>query len=69
VPGHGDTGGAELLVDVADHLLLRDETWARRDSTMSRDTIVEEISALMVARHPEWVGQKWIDKGVVCLCA
>jgi glyoxylase-like metal-dependent hydrolase (beta-lactamase superfamily II) len=70
VPGHGDVGDARLLADVRDYLqLLRDETWTRRDSAMSEATIVEEISALMIERHPDWVGRDWIEKGVGCLCA
>jgi hypothetical protein len=70
VPGHGEVGGARLLADVRDYLrLLRDETWARRDSAVDERTIVEEISALMIERHPEWVGQEWIEKGVGCLCS
>jgi len=32
VPGHGDIGGHQLLVDVRDYLEeLRDETWRRQD--------------------------------------
>ncbi|WP_431953886.1 MBL fold metallo-hydrolase [Nocardia lijiangensis] len=70
VPGHGDIGGPRLLTDVGDYLrLLRDETWIRRDSSMSQDTIVEEVRALMIERHPEWSGQEWIQQGVGCLCA
>jgi glyoxylase-like metal-dependent hydrolase (beta-lactamase superfamily II) len=70
VPGHGDVGDAQLLADVRDYLqLLRDETWARRDSAMSEQTIVEEIEALMIERHPDWVGREWIEKGVGCLCS
>ncbi|MER7922478.1 MULTISPECIES: MBL fold metallo-hydrolase [unclassified Streptomyces] len=70
VPGHGGVGGPELLADVRDYLrLLRDETWVRRDSAMSEATIVEEVRALMVERHPEWAERDWIDKGVGCLCA
>jgi glyoxylase-like metal-dependent hydrolase (beta-lactamase superfamily II) len=70
VPGHGDVGGPRLLADVRDYLqLLRDETWVRRDSALSEETIVEEISALMVQRHPDWAGQEWIEKGVSCLCS
>ncbi|MFE2884206.1 MBL fold metallo-hydrolase [Streptomyces sp. NPDC059272] len=70
VPGHGDVGGPELLADVRDYLrLLRDETWVRRDSAMSEETIVEEVRALMVERYPEWAERDWIDKGVGCLCA
>jgi glyoxylase-like metal-dependent hydrolase (beta-lactamase superfamily II) len=70
VPGHGDISGPQLLADVRDYLeLLRDETWVRRDSAMSQETIVAEVKALMIERHPEWSGQDWIDKGVACLCA
>ncbi|MER7795160.1 MBL fold metallo-hydrolase [Streptomyces sp. NPDC097640] len=70
VPGHGDIGGPRLLADVRGYLeLLRDETWVRRDSAMSEETIVEEVRALMIERHPEWAGREWIDKGVGCLCS
>ncbi|MBT2232331.1 MBL fold metallo-hydrolase [Nonomuraea sp. NEAU-A123] len=70
VPGHGDISGRQLLVDVRDYLeLLRDETWVRRDSAMTQEAIVEEVRALMIERHPEWVGQEWIEKGVGCFCA
>ncbi len=70
VHGHGDVGGPRLLADVRDYLeLLRDETWARRDSAVSEQTIVEEVGALMIERHPEWAGREWIEKGVGCLCA
>jgi glyoxylase-like metal-dependent hydrolase (beta-lactamase superfamily II) len=70
VPGHGDVGGPGLLADVRDYLeLLRDETWVRRDSAMSEETITAEVSALMIERHPDWAGQEWIEKGVGCLCA
>ncbi|MFD1546133.1 MBL fold metallo-hydrolase [Nonomuraea guangzhouensis] len=70
VPGHGDISDRQLLVDVRDYLeLLRDETWVRRDSAMAEETIVEEVKALMIERHPEWAGQEWIEKGVGCFCA
>ncbi len=70
VPGHGDVGGAQRLADVRDYLeLLRDETWARRDSAMSEQTIIDEVTALMIQKHPEWEGREWIKPGVSCLCA
>jgi glyoxylase-like metal-dependent hydrolase (beta-lactamase superfamily II) len=70
VPGHGDVGDGQRLAEVRDYLeLLRDETWVRRDSAMSEATIVEEITALMIERHPEWTGREWIQPGVSCLCA
>ena len=69
VPGHGDVGGPERLAEVRDYLeLLRDETWARRDSAMSEPSIIEEVTALMIERHPEWEGREWIQPGVSCLC-
>lgn len=70
VPGHGNVGGPELLADVRDYLRqLRDETWARRSSAMTQDTIAEEVRALMIERHPQWAGPEWIAPGVGCLCA
>jgi len=48
--------------------LLRDETWVRRDSALSEATIVDEVTALMIERHPEWEGREWIQPGVSCLC-
>lgn len=70
VPGHGEIGSGRLLADVRDYLrLLRDETWARSDSAVSEQTIIDEVRAVMLARHPDWVGQEWIEKGVGCLCA
>jgi glyoxylase-like metal-dependent hydrolase (beta-lactamase superfamily II) len=70
VPGHGEISGPQVLADVRDYLeLLRDETWARRDSAMSTETTAAEVEALMIERHPEWAGQEWIEKGVGCFCA
>ena len=70
VPGHGDVSGPQVLADVRDYLeLLRDETWMRRDSAMNEETIVAEVKALMIERHPEWAGHDWIEKGVDSFCA
>ena len=70
VPGHGDISGPQILADVRAYLeLLRDETWVRRDSAMNEETIVAEVKALMIERHPEWTGQDWIEKGVDSFCA
>ena len=70
VPGHGGIGDARLLAEVRDYLTeLRDETWRRRDTAMSEETVVEEVRALMVERHPEWRMREWIERGVGCLCA
>jgi hypothetical protein len=57
VPGHGDIGGTHVLDDVLGYLRdLRDEAWAQRDSAMSQETIVEEVGAVLIERHPEWAG-------------
>ncbi len=70
VPGHGDIGAPQVLDGVLDYLeLLRDETWRRRDSAVSEDTIVKEVTALLVERHPDWAGREWIATGVGCLCS
>jgi hypothetical protein len=51
-----------LLADIRDYLeRLRDETWRRRDSAMPQETIVADVEALMIERHPEWAGQDWIE--------
>ena len=68
VPGHGDLDGPGLLTQVRTYLeLLRDETWRRRDSAMSEQETVAEITELLLERHPEWAGREWIEKGVGCL--
>jgi glyoxylase-like metal-dependent hydrolase (beta-lactamase superfamily II) len=70
VPGHGTTGGVEVLEGVRDYLReLRDETWRRRDSAMGRQEIVAEVRAVLIDGHPEWAGREWIEPGVGCLCA
>ena len=70
VPGHGAIGDARLLADVRDYIKeLRDETWRRRDSAVSEETVVEEVRALMIERHPDWRMREWIERGVGCLCA
>lgn len=68
VPGHGDIGSGQLLVDVRDYLAeLRDETWRRRDAAMSEQMTAAEVRALLIKRHPGWAGQEWIEPGVGCL--
>jgi glyoxylase-like metal-dependent hydrolase (beta-lactamase superfamily II) len=69
VPGHGAVGDAGRLADVQDYLeWLRDATWARRDSAADLDTIVAEVTAEAVTRHPDWAGREWIAPAVGCLC-
>jgi hypothetical protein len=35
---------------------------------MDEHAIIEEVRALMIELHPNWVGQEWIEPGVQCLC-
>ena len=64
---------AQLASAVIDALraapVIQDETWRRCDSEMDEHTIVEEIRSLLLERHPEWLGQEWIEPGLHCLCA
>jgi len=70
VPGHGTVGGPEVVEGVLAYLReLRDETWTRRDSALSQDTIIEEVRAVLIERHPDWAGREWIETGVACLCS
>lgn len=70
VPGHGDLGGTDLLVEVRDYLrLLRDETWRRLDAGMDEEKIVDEVRTAMIARRPDWRGREWIDTAVACFLA
>jgi glyoxylase-like metal-dependent hydrolase (beta-lactamase superfamily II) len=70
VPGHNEITGPQVLTEVQNYLeTLRDETWKRRDSSMSEETIVEEVLALMIEKYPDWDGREWISGGVGCLCA
>ncbi|PWK88204.1 hypothetical protein C8D88_103400 [Lentzea atacamensis] len=65
VPGHGTTGGREVLDGVRDYLReSRDETWRRRDSP----GVVAEVREVLVGRYSEWTGREWIERGVGCLC-
>ncbi|MGC7094418.1 MBL fold metallo-hydrolase [Amycolatopsis lurida] len=68
VPGHGDVGGRELLIEVRDYLhLVRDETWRRLDA--GTDNVVDEVRAAMITRRPTWRGREWIDTAIACFTA
>ncbi|MFM8350708.1 MAG: MBL fold metallo-hydrolase [Actinomycetales bacterium] len=70
IPGHGRVSGPDLLAEVHAYLLfLRDEVWTRHRAGMAEDQIVAEVDVMALERHPKWVGQEWIEKGVRCLCA
>lgn len=65
VPGHGSIGGPDLLAEVRDYLaLLREQTWQRRGAGTDPATIEQEVSALLIDRHPGWAGREWLAPGV-----
>jgi hypothetical protein len=33
------------------------------------DTIVDEVTAIMIEKHPDWTRRDWIKTGVGCLCS
>ena len=70
IPGHGRVSGSDLLEEVHAYLVfLRDQVWSRHRAGMQEDQIVAEVEVQAKERHPKWVGQEWIEKGVRCLCA
>lgn len=70
IPGHGRVSDRSLLEEVHAYLqFLRREVWTRQAAGMGDDQIVEEVYALARERHPNWVGEEWIEKGVRCLCS
>jgi glyoxylase-like metal-dependent hydrolase (beta-lactamase superfamily II) len=69
VPGHGDLGGPEILGDVLTYLEeLRDETWVRRESAMSKADVIAEVTDVLIKRHPDWQGREWLAPAISCLC-
>jgi len=70
VPGHGRVSGPELLEEVHDYLeFLKAEVWSRSAHGMSEEQIIEQVYRSARDRHPNWVGEEWIEKGVLCLCS
>ena len=70
IPGHGRVSDRSLLEDVHAYLrFLQQEVWSRHAAGVGEDQIVEEVYSLARERHPTWVGEEWIDKGVRCLCS
>jgi hypothetical protein len=35
---------------------------------MSVEQIEAEVIPLAKKRHPDWVGEEWIEKGIQCFC-
>lgn len=54
---------------LGDRMITNGETWRRRGSAKSEQTIVDEIRALTIERYPIWAAQHWIERGVRCRCS
>ena len=62
VPGHGDIGGAEILLGVRDYMLdLGKRVAAERASGKDADAIVATLAPKIRAEHPDWSAPEWID--------
>jgi glyoxylase-like metal-dependent hydrolase (beta-lactamase superfamily II) len=62
VPGHGDIGGAEIIVAVRDYILdLGKRVAAEHKSGKDADAIVASLAPKIRAEHPDWSAPEWID--------
>lgn len=62
VPGHGDIGGAEILLGVRDYMLdLGKRVAAGRTAGKDADAIVATLAPKIRAEHPDWSAPEWID--------
>jgi glyoxylase-like metal-dependent hydrolase (beta-lactamase superfamily II) len=62
VPGHGDIGGAEILVAVRDYMIdLSRRVAAERKSGKDADAIVASLGPKVRAEHSDWSAPEWID--------
>jgi len=62
VPGHGDLGGAEILVGVCDYIEdVGARVAAARAEGKSEDEMVETLGPAIRAMHPDWHFPEWID--------
>jgi len=62
VPGHGDIGGAEILVAVRDYMVdLGKRVAVERKSGKDADAIVATLAPKIRAEHPAWSAREWID--------
>lgn len=65
IPGHGAVGGVEILSDTrAALVLLRDETWRRRDAGLDEQAVIDEVTAAAAERFPDWINRHWIANAV-----
>lgn len=62
VPGHGDVGGAEILVAVRDYMVdLGKRVAEERKAGKEADAIVAGLGPKVRAEHPDWSSPEWID--------
>ncbi len=62
VPGHGDVGGAEILIAVRDYMVdLSKRVAAETKSGKDADAIVAALAPKIRAEHPDWSAPEWID--------
>jgi len=62
VPGHGDVGGAEVLITVRTYMLdLAKRVAERRKAGEPADQIVASLGPVIRAEHPDWSSPEWID--------
>jgi glyoxylase-like metal-dependent hydrolase (beta-lactamase superfamily II) len=62
VPGHGETGGAEILIAVRDYLDdLRKRVATEKKTGKGTDAIVACLAPQIRAEYPDWSAPEWID--------
>jgi glyoxylase-like metal-dependent hydrolase (beta-lactamase superfamily II) len=65
VPGHGDVGDSDVIVEAREYLVqLRAETRRLAGEGQDVEEIVSELDASMRALHPDWAQPEWIAFGV-----
>lgn len=65
IPGHGAVGGVEILSGTrAALVLLRDETWRRRETGLDEQQVIDQVTAAAVERFPDWINRHWISNAV-----
>src|SRR6516164_8274598 len=64
VPGHGDTGGAEIVTAVRDYIVdLGKRVAAERKADKDADAIVASLAPKVRAEHPDWSAPEWRPDG------
>lgn len=70
VPGHGETGGRELIsVARGYHELLRRETFRLADDGISADEAVAALEPTVHSAYPDWDQPEWVGFGIRCFHA